>query len=137
MTDVSLAMQGAIVTLLKASAPLAALLGAGTRIHDKVPLAAALPYISIGPAQVTSDDADCIDGAEVFQQVDVWSTEPGFMQCKTIAGQVREILHRAQATGDGLAFEIEHRFTTYLRDGDGLTSHAVLSFRSLIDITGD
>ena len=137
MTDVSLAMQGAIVALLKASGPLQILLGPGSRIHDKVPLSAPLPYISIGPAQVTQDDAACIDGAEVFQQIDVWSTEPGFLQCKTIVGQVRDILHRAQADGDGLAFEIEHRFTTYLRDGDGLTSHGVLSFRALIDITGD
>lgn len=132
MSSQTLAMQGAIVDALKADAALNAVLQ--KRVFDRVPENVALPYISIGPAQMTEDDADCMDGAEVFQQVDVWSKEPGYTECKKIGGLVRKALHRLTVTRDGFTFQIEHRFTTEQRDGDGITSHGILSFRALIDM---
>lgn len=131
MIDVALALQDALVAALRADAAVAALVGA--RIYDRVPLNAERPYISMGPAQVTEERMDCIDGAEVFQQIDCWSSEPGFGECKTLASAARAALNRLPAAQAGLNFEIEHRFTSVFRDGDGLTSHAVLSFRALID----
>jgi len=135
MTDPSLAMQGAIVAALKASVAVTALIGGPTeaRIFDRVPEKQVFPYIAFGPAQVIQQDATCIDGSEVYQQIDVWSRLPGFPECKRVAEAVREALHRLDATFGDLGFEIEHQFTNYLRDPDGLTSHAVLSFRAEID----
>lgn len=136
MISATLEMQGAIVTALKASTELAAIIGDANgvpRVYDRVPEGAAFPYISLGPSQETQDDFDCILSAEVFQQVDVWSREPGFVQCKQICALVRTILHQLEVTRGLLSFEIEHRFTTEQRDGDGLTSHGILSFRALID----
>ena len=132
MSSQTLAMQGAIVDALKAYAPLNQILQ--KRVYDRVPEGVALPYISIGPSQLTQDDFDCTDGAEVFQQVDVWSKEPGYTECKKIGALVRQALHRLTVTRDGFTFQIEHRFTTEQRDGDGITSHGVLSFRALIDM---
>ena len=126
-----LAFQDAVVRLLRADAAVKALVA--SRIYDRVPLNAARPYVSIGPSQMTQQDFDCVDGAECFLQVDVWSSEPGFAQCKTLAAAVRKALHNAAAEQDGFTFEIEHRFTNEFRDADGLTSHGVISLRAIID----
>ena len=128
MIDPSLSFQAAIVTKLRATD------GIGAVIYDRVPTTVQKPYISFGPSQITSDDATCIDGFEVFQQVDIWSVVPGFAEVKALGEKVRAALHRYEFMVDGVPFEIEHRFTNYLRDSDGLTSHGVLSFRVLIDV---
>lgn len=128
MTDPSLSVQAAIVERLRATA------GIGAIVYDRVPTTVQKPYISFGPSQITSDDSTCIDGFEVFQQVDIWSVLPGFAEAKALGEKVRAALHRYEFMIDGLPFEIEHQFTNYLRDGDGLTSHGVLSFRVLIDL---
>lgn len=131
MIDPSLALQRAIVTILNADADVKALID--LRVFDDVPPNVDFPYVSFGPSQDTSDDADCITGYEVFQQIDVWSRELGFDECKTVSHAVRKALHLTTITQDGMTFEIEHRFTNTNRDPDGLTSHGVLSFRALID----
>ncbi len=137
MTDAAFALQSAIVTALKTVPDLTAYLGgesaaSPSRVYDAVPATARFPYVSIGPAQVNRQDATCILGREVFQQVDVWSREPGFTQAKRIGGLIEDALHNLEASSGGLRFDIEHRFTSYLRDGDGLTSHGALSFRAEI-----
>jgi hypothetical protein len=131
MIDVSLALQDAVVAALRTDESVSALVG--PRVYDRVPSGAVRPYISIGPSQATQDDATCIEGMEVFQQVDVWSSQPGYAECKTIAAAVKTALHRLEIEKSGVTFEIEHRFTNTFRDADGLTSHSVLSFRALID----
>jgi hypothetical protein len=140
MSNVTLAMQGAIVTALKAATELHALLGNGAagnpcRVYDVVPDGVAFPFVSVGPAQVNRQDAECINGREVFQQVDVWSRDVahGHVEAKRIGGIIEDMLHDFEASNGGLAFTIEHRFSTYQRDGDGLTAHGVLSFRAEID----
>lgn len=133
MTDPALLVQGAIVAAIKADAECQSLFGARIFdfiVADPVP---PMPYASFGPSQVIQDDADCINGAQVFQQIDVWSEEPEFVECKRISGVLRRLLHHMAVTRDGATFEIEHRFTTTARDSDGVTSHAVMSFFALID----
>ena len=139
MTAVSLALQGAIVTALKADATVKGFVGSGTtlqptRIYDAVPDAPTFPYVSVGPAQVNRQDATCILGTEVFQQIDVWSRERGFVECKQIEDAIIAVLHDLDASNGGLSFTIEHRFTNTFRDSDGLTAHGVLSFRADIYI---
>lgn len=131
-----LALQGAITALLKSDTDAAAALrnSDGTfRIHDRVPgKDSPFAFVSFGPSQVTQQDADCMYGYEAFQQVDIWSREPGFTEAKRLSDLVRAAVHDKTATQDGLTFDIEHRFTTTQRDGDGLTSHGILSFRAEI-----
>jgi hypothetical protein len=135
MSDPSLAMQGAIVTALKADPAVQDL--AGARVIDRAQSQIALPFVSIGPAQHIQDDADCIDGSELFQQVDCWSREPGFVEVKRLADAVRRAVHRQTFSFDGFAFEIEHRVTRYMRDADPNTSHAAIEFRAFVDETAN
>lgn len=131
MIDTSLALQRAIVTRLKADDDVKALVD--LKIYDDVPPAAQMPYVSFGSSQKISQDAECIIGDECFQQVDVWTREPGSATNKAIAGIIKAALHQVTTTQDGLTFEINHVTTIHSRDPDGVTSHGVLSFRAEID----
>ncbi len=132
-TDPALALQGAITARLKAAAT-----EAGTRIYDTVPrdnngnITAPFPYISLGEAIVTYNGADCYDGSDTALDVHVWSRAVGFPECKRIADAVRTDLNNAEFALDGHTLEsLEIERTQYLRDPDGITRHAVLSFRAL------
>jgi hypothetical protein len=69
----------------------------------------------------------------VAQQIDCWSRAVGFPEVKKIADAVRAALHDKEAlmplTSNGMAY-FEHRNTRFVRDPDGLTSHAILSFEA-------
>lgn len=132
MIDPSAALQKAIVTCLKADPRVGARLA--QRVYDRVPVPPVWPYVSIGPAQALEDDADCVEAFEVFQQVDVWSEDPGFLEAKEIAGAIRQALHGADLDLDGFALnEIRVRTIRYLRAPDGLTSHAAIDVRALLE----
>lgn len=131
MSDPSLEMQAAIVAALKQGGALPT--EVGDRVFDKVPAGAAFPYVSLGPLQVLPDKAGCIDGAELFQQIDVWSREAGYPEVKKIAAAIVVKLDDQPLSVVGHDVVVfEHSDTRYLRDPDGLTSHAVINFRSLI-----
>lgn len=130
MSDPSLALQGAIN--LKLRADIAAVAG---RVIDEVPADVAFPYIELGEFQTLDDGAQFVDAVEVFATLHVWSRgTQGQVECKTIAGGVRASLNEAELNlGSAWQFlEIAHRETRYLKDPDGLTSHAVLTLRALI-----
>lgn len=133
MNDPSLELQIALVALLKT--PGALPVAVGDRVYDKVPLNAAYPYISLGEGQVLPDKADCIDGAEVFVQIDVWSRGENFGEAKTIGKGVIAALddQEDQISVEGfvvIVFELQS--VQYLRDPDGLTRHGAITFRALI-----
>lgn len=129
----SLALQAAIVQALKNTSGVAALVG--ERVYDRVPEGARYPYISLGPEQALQDDAECVEGYEIFQQIDVWSAEPGFPETKRICAAVHAALHEADLAVAGFTcHEITHETTNTLRDADGLTSHGAMTFRALIDV---
>lgn len=128
MTAYAFALQAWLVQALKAADI------ADGRVYDRVPEGAAMPYVSIGPSDEVSDDAECIDGAEISQQLDVWSDRPGFPEAKTIAGEIRAALHQRELVIDGFPpSEIVVRTIRYLRGGDGLTSHAAIDLRAFIE----
>lgn len=132
MNDPSAALQAAIKTKLLANADFSGFFG--TKIFDRVPPSAVTPYAAFGPGQTLEDDADCVEGFEVFQQIDVWSMEPGYQQAKEGAGVIRKAIHRQDLTLDGFVLvEIMFRNIRYLRDPDGLTSHAVIDLRALLE----
>ncbi len=134
MSDPSLELQTAIVTKLKADAGVVA--AVGNRVYDNVPPNASFPYISLGDSQVLPDDADCIDGTEVFFNLDGWSRDLRFPECKTISKAIVACLHNQPLTVagyDAVVFEMNN--ISYLRDPDGITRHVALSFRALIQST--
>lgn len=130
--DVDLELQGMIITTLKASPDVVALVG--DRIFDTVPLKAPFPYISYGPSDSIENDADCISGADVVIQLDAWSRAVGYPEVKQIQGAVREALHDKplSLTVNALVF-LEHRQTRTFRDADGLTNHAVIEMLASVE----
>lgn len=131
MADPSLELQGAIVARLKATGAVTALVG--QRIYDRVPDHPTFPYISLGPDDVLSDDADCVTGFEITVQIDCWSRAVGFPEVKRVADEVRTALHGhdfSLATNAAVLFE--HRITRTFRDPDGLTNHAAMTFESFV-----
>ena len=138
MIDASYEMQVAVVGRLKGFTPLVDLIG--DRVFDNVPrdssgqLTATFPYVSFGPEQVTPDNYDCIAGSEIYLQLDAWSRAVGFAEVKKIANAVRLALHDFDlplAENALVSFELDGR--RVFRDPDGKTSHAVLTFRAVIE----
>lgn len=132
MTSPSFELQAAIVVRLKAFGALTALIG--SRIYDQVPPNPTFPYVSWGPDQSISDDADCITGFEVSIQIDAWSRTVGLSEVKRIAEAVRAALHDYDLPlTDNALVSILHRSTQNLKDPDGLTNHSVIEFTALVE----
>lgn len=131
MSDPSLPLQLAIVAKLKGAGAITSLVA--TRIYDVAPTAPQFPYITLGDDQVLPDKADCIDGTEVFLQIDAWSRAPGYPEAKRIAAAVVAALDDQVLTVTGytvIVFELQT--VNYLRDPDGQTRHAALTFHALL-----
>jgi Protein of unknown function (DUF3168) len=128
-----LEIQGAIVQRLKADSAVAALVNG--RVYDSVPTNPVFPYVTIGPVDSVADDADCITGLIVAQQVDCWSRAVGYPEAKKIVDAVRAALHDQEAalplSTNGMAF-FECRNSRVVRDPDGLSSHGILSFEAAV-----
>lgn len=130
MSDPSYELQAAIVATLKGSSPAVA----GGRIYDRLPDGVpTFPYVTLGPAQVLPDKADCIDGVETFPQIDVWSRSVGYGEVKTLVKLIMSLLDDQPLPLPGFSVVVfEHQSTQYLRDPDGQTSRAAITFRGLI-----
>ena len=131
MTSPSLELQGAIVTRLKAFAPLAAIVGA--RVYDRVPATTAFPYIQYAPDELNSDDAECITGFEAFITINVWSQAVGMPEVKRAAEEVRKALHEYDLPlTDNALVSLTHRQTAFRVD-DGLSTNARVEFTALVE----
>jgi hypothetical protein len=90
VSDPSLELQAALVAALKNN------IGAAVadRVYDQVPAPVppattpTFPYVTLGDCQVLPDKAGCIDGVEVYPQIDVWSRAVGYPEVKTIVKAV-------------------------------------------------
>lgn len=132
MASPSFELQVAIVTRLKAAAAVTAFVGA--RVYDSVPENPTFPYITVGEGDETSDDADCVDGFEISLDIDVWSRAQGFPEAKKISDEIRKALKSPELTIPTNALvDFRHRQTRFLRDPDGLTSHAVMTFEGFAE----
>lgn len=132
-TDPSLALQAAFVARIKALNT-----EVGTRVYDNVPrnpagkVTATFPYVHLGTGSVLTNPADCYDGSDVSLTVHVWSRAVGWPEAKRITDTIRTGLNNAELTLTGHTLELlELDRVDYLNDPDGLTSHAVLTFRAL------
>lgn len=131
-------LQRAVVTKLKASADLQALIGSPIRLFQDVPPPATLafPYITIGPSQVLPDLAECIDGSEIFSDIHVFTRAAGYELCKRIGATVIDELHYASLSlGEHRCLLIERSDERYFIESDNLTKHGVVTFRALVEPT--
>jgi hypothetical protein len=132
MASPSLELQVAIVSRLKATHAVTALIG--DRVFDNVPDQANFPYVTVGEGDETSDDVDCVEGFEISLDIDVWSRDVGYPEAKNISDAVRRALKSPALTipTNALVY-FQHRQTRFLRDPDGLTSHAVMTFEAFAE----
>jgi hypothetical protein len=135
MSDSTLAVQKAVIDLLRADAAVSAIVAG--RVYDAVPASAAKPYLSFGPVQVLPDIADEYEGSEVTFQIDGWSNGPKSVEVKQIGSAVRKALSGAEMALEGTEHlvNIEPIQTNYLPEPDGITQHAALTFRARTEPT--
>lgn len=128
-----LSLQGAIVAALEAVPALAAPPLSG-RILDRVGLGQPRPYLHLRSFQGVEDGADCIDGVEIFAEMDVWSDEVGKPEASRLAGIIRDALHEQtlELADPWLLTEIRWRDTT-IDDAEGLLVRARMTFRALVE----
>jgi len=128
----SVELQRAIVGRLKADSIVDALIDG--RVYDNPPPQPIFPYISIGPDNTIPSRADCYDGYEIHQQIDIWSRSPGFREAKQITEAARAALANADMTiADHRLVDIYPERVETMRDADGLTSHGILMIKALTE----
>ncbi|WP_206517589.1 DUF3168 domain-containing protein [Mesorhizobium sp. M7A.F.Ca.CA.004.12.1.1] len=132
-------MQIAIVARLKGFADLVSLIA--DRVYDEVPrdkatkqVTADFPYVAFDGDQVLPNDFDCIPGSEIYFDMSAWSRAVGSAEVKKIANAVRLALHEYElplTENALLSFELYKR--DVVRDPDGKTSRARLTFRAVVE----
>lgn len=123
-------LQKAIYTALTTAPAIA-----GGNVFDQVPASDPFPRITIGDEQVIDDSTTCQDGWDVSADVHCWSRpETGSkLEVKQLASAVvARVTAISGITGFSLV-SLTHETTRVFRDPDGLTEHAVITFRALID----
>lgn len=131
--SVELAVLKVMIARLRADATMTGLVSG--RVYDQVPAGAARPYVNVRSIQAVDDGADCIDGQEVYLDIDVWSDAVGSGEAGQIASAVRKVLHGASLALDEpyTLTDIEHRDTNLARESDGIMTRARMSFRALVE----
>lgn len=131
MPDPAYAIQKAIFDALKGAT------SAGDSVFDSVPASDQFPRITFGSSQTVPIDAEAdeicgYDPTDVFQEMNVWSQRTGYPEAKSIAAQVREILHGA--TLDLIGFRMELPLTLRSSDAsldpDGKTHRVRMLFET-------
>jgi hypothetical protein len=129
VSDPSLALQGALVTLLKDAGGI----GVGARVYDTVPNNVTFPYVTVGDDQIVGDDDDCEELSQAFCTIHVWSRAMGWPEAKGIAGNIRARLRSPSLSISGFAVDdVKFDQSQYLEDPDGITRHVVIDYRFLI-----
>lgn len=108
---------------------------AGDRVFDRPPTNASFPYVTIGDEQVIDDGTTCADAWDVATDVHVWSRpESGSKsELKTLIAQIVPLLATEIAVTGFRNVSGNLETTRSFRDPDGITEHAVLTFRYLLD----
>lgn len=130
----SAALQIALITALRADAVVTGFLGA--RIYDNAADDEPYPHLTLGPAQELDDSVECIDGAECFQQIDIWTQEGGSqLSAKQICGAVKKALHGADLTlaEPHALVLIEVEDWRVVGDPDEKIAHGIVNVRALIE----
>lgn len=126
----TLAMQGHIVTTLKADPGVAALIG--DRVYDLPPAEAMFPYLTIEVTDASEDFvSECFSDWEVDGTVHVWSRQPGYVEARRIAQACDAALANRHPIFTGFRMGwFAPMGQSWSRDPDGLTSHGELNYRA-------
>lgn len=127
-------LQGLLFRTLSGNTGIMALAGG---VYDRVPAdpyKGKTAYISFGPSDVVTDDAECISAGEYTAQLDVWSKAVGQVEAKRLVFLIYKALHEQQLvlTENALA-EIRVDFRRVFIDPDGLTTHGVVTVTAFIE----
>lgn len=131
--SVSVSFANFIVAALKADATVNDLVAG--RIWDHPSTQREFPYISLGEADFSTDDAECIEAREETLQLDCWTRANGRKwPCKQIVDAVVDVMRGLEGELPkgylvGTRIEIARTFD----DPDGLTVHGVVQVTGLID----
>jgi hypothetical protein len=130
----SWALQQLVYARLIAFAGVTALVG--QRVYDAPNLkTVTFPYVSFGPSDIVTDDADCIDGVIETLQIDVWSRRSGGKQeAKQIANAVKAALHDFHAEpAAGALVSLRVATIRIFNDPDGITTHGVVTVEAIME----
>lgn len=140
MSDPALPLQEAIENALRGSADLKDAMGlTAVRLYTMTaPNEAPFPYLIIGEDQVLDDSTECVESSEVITTVHVFSrvkegVATSRQEAKRIAGLVRSILKGLPSVEGFDIVLADFESARHLTDEDGLTAHAVISHRFLLD----
>jgi hypothetical protein len=129
----SWSLQQSVFATLTADAALTALLGAG-RIHDDVPQATPLPYVTLGPVTAQDWSTGSEIGAEHLVTVHVWSGARGKKQAHEILGAIRSALHDQPLALIGhRLINLLHQRSEIRRTPDGDTLQGTARFRAVTE----
>jgi len=125
-------LQKAIFAVLTATPAVA-----GGRVYDNPPSpdARVFPDVTLGTEQVVEDGDSCGDGWEVYFDVHVWSRSKSGskLEAKNIAADIAERMKAPLWLPAFTVIEQKAEGCRTLDDPDGITRHAVLTFKFIID----
>lgn len=131
-TDPVADLRLAIEVKLKADETLKALIG--DRVFDRIPSPATYPLLTIGNMQLLPESADGVDAAETVVTIHVWDQFKQADKSRKVGGAVVSALHEEELrTKNSGTQSVLLESANYLRDPDGVTNHAVLTFSILTD----
>ena len=133
--DSQLALQASVLTALRSTGALTALLGNGSNgVLDHVPENTAYPYVVIGESRGRPFDTKTEQGMEQTLTIHSWSRYRGMKELKEIMAAVVAALDRQSLSivGHSLVLLQFESSETQL-DRDGLTRHGLQRFRALTE----
>lgn len=119
-------LQKAIVAVLRTAGV------ASQRVYDRVPPVVLFPYVTVGDEQSIDAGDQCAAMFDVFADIHVWSRAVGKVEAKRVGEAVRQALAADIVVEDYDVVLQEFQTSRILNDPDGLTTHAVLTFRFLL-----
>ncbi|MFJ6659713.1 DUF3168 domain-containing protein [Streptomyces sp. NPDC091377] len=120
-------IQEAVITRLRAHAPLTALVSG---VYDRVPEPVVHPYVSLGSITETAADAHNQRGLDAVVVLHVWSQYHGYKEAAAICAALDDALDRQPLTVAGFRdVSVAHERHTEARDPDPAIRHIHISYR--------
>lgn len=128
--EASLALQKAVRLRLVGSSLVTSLVSANS-IVDKNARPEIFPCIIMGEGQAVISDGLARNRTHVYADLHLWATEPGLVQCKTIADAIRKALEDTiWSVEDHALADIYIASSRYLRDPDSIHSHGIVTLQA-------
>lgn len=91
------------------------------------------PYLTIGSIFVVQSDTQTTEGYAITSRIHTWSRSGSMLECKTIQGEVYDLLHRTPLTVTGFNnFVLLRQETDCIQEEDG-KMHGICEYRGLVE----